>query len=606
MRRTALFLCLLAAVPTFAAAVQGGSIPLPLPLFPPNNWWNIDVSHAPTDLSSGNFISFIGPTRGLHPDFGGDAGGGDVYGMPFIVVDGAQAKKTVTFVEFGSQSDGVGVPFYPVPDEAKTMNGWVEGGQPGSVDQRDDADRHMLMVDKTNNTLYELYHVWWNGSAWEAGSGAFFDMKTNNRRPDTWTSADAAGLAITPGLLRWDEVFGPDEIRHAIRVTVRDTNGYVYPASHSAGSNASALPMGARLRLKETKNISGFAPEIQKIFRAFKKYGLIVADNGSDMYIGGTYDTRWDNDVLNPAFSALKAGDFEVIQRGWKPPFTLVMTLPSPAGAGDAANLTVTVYDQNYNVATGYTGTLHFTSTDGAATLPIDYTFTGADAGAHTFVGGLTLRTPGVQAITAADTLTNTVTVTQSVVVGPPAPTNVVATAATPAQVQISWNASSGATQYEVLRATSAAGPYTSIITTASLAWNDNTASGSTTYLYRVRGIDASARQSPLSAPDIATTLLFTEDPLLAGATIIKAVHLLELRQAVNSVRAAAGLAAATFTDPAPTLVKAVHLDELRNALTPARTLLGVPTISYTEPALGSGTTVVKAAHLQQVRDGVR
>jgi cellulose 1,4-beta-cellobiosidase len=182
----------------------------------------------------------------------------------------------------------------------------------------------------------------------------------------------------------------------------------------------------------------------------------------------------------------------------------------------------------------------------------------------------------------------------------------VVATAATPAQVQISWNASSGATQYEVLRATSAAGPYTSIITTASLAWNDNTASGSTTYLYRVRGIDASARQSPLSAPDIATTLLFTEDPLLAGATIIKAVHLLELRQAVNSVRAAAGLAAATFTDPAPTLVKAVHLDELRNALTPARTLLGVPTISYTEPALGSGTTVVKAAHLQQVRDGVR
>src|ERR1051325_6994855 len=332
MRRTALFLCLLAAVPTFAAAVQGGSIPLPLPLFPPNNWWNIDVSHAPTDLSSGNFISFIGPTRGLHPDFGGDAGGGGVYGVPCIVVDGAQAKKTVTFVEFGSQSDGVGVPFYPVPDEAKTMNGWVEGGQPGSVDQRDDADRHMLMVDKTNNTLYELYHVWWNGSAWEAGSGAFFDMKTNNRRPDTWTSADAAGLAITPGLLRWDEVFGPDEIRHAIRVTVRDTNGYVYPASHSAGSNASALPMGARLRLKETKNISGFAPEIQKIFRAFKKYGLIVADNGSDMYIGGTYDTRWDNDVLNPAFSALKAGDFEVIQRGWKPHFPLGVTLPSCAG----------------------------------------------------------------------------------------------------------------------------------------------------------------------------------------------------------------------------------------------------------------------------------
>ncbi|HEV7922266.1 MAG TPA: fibronectin type III domain-containing protein [Thermoanaerobaculia bacterium] len=606
LRRFALAVALLGSVHGFAAAVQGGSIPLPLPLFPPNNWWNIDVSHAPPDLGSSDFITFIGVNRPLHPDFGGDAGGGDVYGIPFIVVDGAQAKKTVNFVEFGDQSDGVGVPFYPVPDEAKTMNGWIEGGQPGTVDQRDDADRHMLMVDKTNNTLYELYHVFWNGTAWEAGSGAFFDMNTNHRRPDTWTSADAAGLAILPGLLRYDEVFGPDEIRHAIRFTVRATNGYVYPASHAAGSNPAALPMGARLRLKEVKIITSYPPEIQKIFRAFKKYGLIVADNGSDMYIGGTYDTRWDNDVLNPAFGSLKASDFEVIQSGWKPPFTLVMNLPSPAGAGDPANLTVTVYDQNDNVATGYTGTLHFTSTDGAATLPVDYPFTGADAGTHTFPSGLILRTAGVQAITATDTVTNTITVTQSVTVGPPAPANVVATATTPAQVQITWNASSGATQYEVLRATSVAGPFISIISTASLAWNDNTASGSTTYIYRVRALDSSSRPSPLSAPDIASTFLFTDEPLLAGTTVIKAVHLLELRQAVNSVRTAAALGNATFTDPTPIVIKAVHLDELRNALNPARAALGIGAISYTDPTLGSGTTPVKAVHLQQLRSGIR
>ena len=163
---------------------------------------------------------------------------------------------TVTF-DVPEESDGVNhpaemsFPFYPVPGEAITMPGWVEGGQPGNIDQRDDADRHILIVDKTNNHLYELYNVWYNGTGWEAFSGAFFDMNTNNRRPDTWTSADAAGLAILPGLVRYEEVFGPNEIRHALRVTMRRTaDAYVYPASHEAGSTAGALPMGARLRLK--------------------------------------------------------------------------------------------------------------------------------------------------------------------------------------------------------------------------------------------------------------------------------------------------------------------------------------------------------------------
>ncbi|HVS30511.1 MAG TPA: hypothetical protein VMS98_03555 [Thermoanaerobaculia bacterium] len=177
-----------------------------------------DVSAAPLDGSSDSFITFIGGfDRKLHPDFGGDAGGGDVFGFPYIIVDGAEPKRTVTF-GFDDESDGHGVPFYPIPDEAITMNGWIEGGLPGNVDQ--EGDRHMLIVDKTNNTLYELFDVFYNGTSWVAGSGAFFDMKTNNRRPEGWTSADAAGLAILPGLVRYDEVFGPDEIRHAFRVTV--------------------------------------------------------------------------------------------------------------------------------------------------------------------------------------------------------------------------------------------------------------------------------------------------------------------------------------------------------------------------------------------------
>jgi hypothetical protein len=318
------------AVAVLAAAPQQGvPLPAPLPLFPADTWWNADVSTAPVDPRSAAFIAFInnGGTRRLHPDFGGDVAPGstEIYGFPYVVVNGTQAKRSVTFL-YADESDGVdhatgsGVPFYPIPDEAATQAHWIEGGSPGNVDERSVSDRHLLIVDRDNRHLYELYNVFFDGSRWHAGSGAFFDMARSDRRPEGWTSADAAGLAILPGLVRYDEVFGEGEIGHAFRVTVRATNGYVYPASHAAGSNPQALPMGARLRLKATVDLSRFPAEAQKIFRAMKRHGLIVADNGSDMYISGTYDTRWNNDVLNPAFRGLTASDFEVIQLGWRLP----------------------------------------------------------------------------------------------------------------------------------------------------------------------------------------------------------------------------------------------------------------------------------------------
>ncbi len=312
-----------------AAGVPGGALPPPLPLFPADNWWNLDISTAPTDSGSAGYIAFInnGTVRRMHPDFGGDVSPGSVqiYGFPYLVVDGATAKQPVTF-QYSAESDGVNhstntsYPFYPIPAEAITQAHWIEGGEPGNVDLRSSSDRHLLIVDRDNRHLYELYNVFHDGSGWRAGSGAFFELNANGRRPDGWTSADAAGLAILPGLVRHDEVFGTDEIRHAFRVTVRSTNGSVYPASHRAGSQAGALPMGARVRLKASRDISGFRPEIQKIFRAMKRYGLIVADNGSDLYVSGTYDTRWDNGILNPAFRSLTADDFEVVQLGYKPP----------------------------------------------------------------------------------------------------------------------------------------------------------------------------------------------------------------------------------------------------------------------------------------------
>ena len=315
---------LLLAPAVLAQGVQlNGALPGPLPLFETGNWWNVDITNAPVDPNSASFITFIGPTKQMHPDFGGNdpENPPGIYGIPYIVVPGNQPLQQVHWTEFGNQSDD-GAPWrptgYPIPEEAKTMTGWIEGGWAGNDDAAD-GDRHLLIVDRDNRILYELYHTYWNTAMnrWEAGSGAIFLLDWTWRRKEGWTSADAAGLAILPGLVRYDEAFGTDPIRHAFRVTVRATKGYVWPASHVAGNTAGALPMGARLRLKASKDISGFPPQLQRIFQAMKTYGLIVADNGSDMYVSGQYDTRWDNGVLNPAFHSIKASDFEVIQLGW-------------------------------------------------------------------------------------------------------------------------------------------------------------------------------------------------------------------------------------------------------------------------------------------------
>jgi hypothetical protein len=383
MHARSLLLSLFMALPVASSALaqcppvvpaQGAALPGPLPLLPAGNWWNLDVASAPVDPASASYIAFInyGGTRRLHPDFGGEAspGGAEIYGMPYVVVNGTQPRVAVTF-QYASESDGVdasgrGVPFYPIPTEAATQPHWVEGGAPGNVDQRNVSDRHLLIVDCARRELFELYNVGYSTAQarWYAGSGAFFALDADTHRPDGWTSADAAGLAILPGLVRYDEAWDPaiTEIRHALRVTLRATNGYVFPASHRAGSTSGALPMGARLRLKalvagQDPVLRTSDPNVRKIFRAMQRYGLIVADNGSDLYVTGTFDKRWNNDILNPAFGMLAAGDFEVVKLGWNPApapsalaglallpahvkgrvsFFAVVTLAAPAPAGGA------------------------------------------------------------------------------------------------------------------------------------------------------------------------------------------------------------------------------------------------------------------------------
>jgi hypothetical protein len=288
-------------------------------VFPANNWWNTDITDAPVDPGSQAYIDFVSgrtpqnPTaiRRMHPDFGPPP-----YGIPYVGVGANQALLPVAFSPYGSQSDA-GAPGrpagYPIPDEARLQPNYIEGGVAGGGPS---GDRHLIVIDRERWLLYETWATRWT-TQWTAGSGAVFDLATNQRRTEGWTSADAAGLAIFPGLVRHDEVASGNPIRHAFRVTVRATNGYVWPASHEAGNTSGALPMGARLRLKAAFDLNAYPADVRRIFQAMKTYGLIVADNGTDLYVSGTMDPAWDNDVLNPAFDDLTVDDFEVIQLGW-------------------------------------------------------------------------------------------------------------------------------------------------------------------------------------------------------------------------------------------------------------------------------------------------
>ena len=398
--RTSRLACLLLALAGLAGhasaacpvgtPVQGSPPGVPLPVFPATNWWNLDIHAAPVDPNSSAYINWIGATRGLHPDFGGvdlDLGDPYIYGFPYAVVDGSQAKLPVTF-DVWDESDGVdmstgaGVPFYPIPAGAITQSHWIEGGPAGNVDLRAGNDRHLLMLDCTNNDLYELYNVWYDDVAhqWHAYSGAFFDLDRNDRRPDTWTSADASGMALFPGLVRYDEAANGalTDLGHALRVTTRDTNGYVFPASHDAGNGAGAPPLGTRLRLKALVNgqdpvLRTADPMARRIFRTMQKYGLIVADNGSDMYISGTFDTRWNNDTLNPAFSLLKASDFEVVQLGWNPPASPTLSIADKTLVEGNSGTKLMTFTVTLSQAAGTTVTFNAATANGTASSGSDY-----------------------------------------------------------------------------------------------------------------------------------------------------------------------------------------------------------------------------------------
>ncbi len=269
------------------------------PAFPADNVWNADVSHLPVSPRSGAYVASIGAGAAMHPDFGAGSWQGTKMGFSVAYVTSGQPGVKVGF-DYAGESDRTG---YPIPRDAP-----IEGGANA------DGDRHVLVVNTGTCRLYELFDAHRSGGGWHAGSGAVFDLRSNHLRPAGWTSADAAGLPITPGLVRLDEV-RRGRIAHALRITVpRTADRYVWPARHAASSAATAAlpPMGLRLRLKAGVRISGYPRDAQVILRALKTYGAIVADNGSAWYLSGTNDPGWNNETLG-TLRGITGADFEAV-----------------------------------------------------------------------------------------------------------------------------------------------------------------------------------------------------------------------------------------------------------------------------------------------------
>jgi hypothetical protein len=329
--------------------------------FPTNNLWNTDISTAPVDSNSANYINFIGSTVTLHPDFGAGTFHNQTIGIPYQVVAGTQAKVAVTLNAFADESD-------PGPEPIPS-NALIEGyPKPGN------GDRHVLVLEKDGCWLYELYNASLTKGKWSADQASIWDMTINDQRPYTWTSADAAGLPVFVGLARYDEV-AAGAINHALRFTVPTSQkAFVLPATHwaSTTTDPNAPPMGLRLRLKASFNISGYPADDQVILTALKKYGLILADNGSAMFISGAPDDRWNNTDLN-LLKQITLSNFDVVQTGTiftpanvptgpSPTISSFTANPTTVMAGQPVTLSWSVSNSEYNIIDPQAGPVRGTS----------------------------------------------------------------------------------------------------------------------------------------------------------------------------------------------------------------------------------------------------
>jgi hypothetical protein len=281
-------------VVTTAPSMPTGSTLADCPIFPADNFWNTPIDSLPTHPQSDAWIESIGAADGFHMDFGSGMWDGGAIGIPFNVAAASTVPKYEVEFYYPDESDSGP---YPIPENPNREWG---------------SDHHILTIDTDTCTLYEIYDASFENRQWSGGSGAIWDLNSNTLRPADWTSADAAGLPILPGLARYDEI-AAGEINHALRFTAEETAGYIWPARHlTADAQEGIPPMGARFRLKADYDISGFPQELQVILQAMKTYGIILADNGSNWYISGAPDEHWDNDMLH-LLDVLTGNDFEAV-----------------------------------------------------------------------------------------------------------------------------------------------------------------------------------------------------------------------------------------------------------------------------------------------------
>ena len=324
--------------------------------FSSSSLWNTDISAAPLDPNSGTIISNWVGSVNVHPDWGNDP----TYGIPYVVVNGSQSLVNVNLGAYGDEGDPGPM---PVPATAP-----IEGGSAST------GDRHVLVLDNGNCFLYELYNSSVNSDgSWNADSTAVWDLLSDEQRPYTWTSADAAGLPIFPGLVRYDEV-AAGTIEHAFRFTLpRTSAAFTPPASHSAAttSDSTAPPMGMRLRLKSSYDISGFSTQMQVILTAMKTYGLILADNGSALYVTGVSDSRWGSDL--DSLKTVPASAFEVVQispvyansnypTGAAPTISAFTSSSAHVASGGSVTLSWTTTDADYVIVAPGVGAVRGTS----------------------------------------------------------------------------------------------------------------------------------------------------------------------------------------------------------------------------------------------------